>query len=65
MDLKLRKWSDTDLHNLVKYANNWNIAKWLTNGFPYPYTIEDGNAFLAMIANDNPIKVFAIEVGGE
>ena len=64
-DFKLRKWNDADLDSLVKYANNWGIAKWLTNGFPYPYTPEDGKAFLSMIANDNPVKVFTIEVNGE
>ena len=65
MDIKLRKWSDADLDSLVKYANNKNIAKWLTNGFPNPYSYEDGKAFLSMIANDNPTKVFAIEVNEE
>ena len=65
MDFKLRKWSEADLNSLTKYANNWNVAKWLTNGFPHPYTQEDGKAYLSMIANDNPLKVFAIEVGGE
>jgi len=65
MDIKLRKWAETDLESLVKYANNQNIAKWLTNGFPHPYTYEDGKAFLSMIANDNPAKVFAIELNGE
>ena len=65
MDIKLRKWSEADLDNLVKYANNQNVAKWLTNGFPHPYTYEDGKAYLSMIVNDNPTKVFAIEVNGE
>jgi RimJ/RimL family protein N-acetyltransferase len=65
MDIKLRKWSEADLDSLVKYANNSNVAKWLTNGFPHPYTLEDGKAYLTMIANDNPTKVFAIEVNGE
>ena len=62
---KLRKWSEADLDILVKYANNPNIAKWLTNKFPHPYTHEDGKAFLSMIADDDPVKVFAIEVNGE
>ena len=65
MEIKLRKWSETDLDSLVKYANNSNVAKWLTNGFPHPYTLEDGKAYLTMIANDNPVKVFAIDVNGE
>ncbi|MDR0333630.1 MAG: GNAT family N-acetyltransferase [Dysgonamonadaceae bacterium] len=65
MDFKLRKWDETDLDSLVKYANNNNVAKWMTNGFPHPYTHKDGEAFLSMIANDNPTKVFAIDVNGE
>ncbi|MDR2585201.1 MAG: GNAT family N-acetyltransferase [Prevotellaceae bacterium] len=65
MDIKLRKWNEADLDSLVKYANNWNVAKWLTNGFPHPYKQEDGKAYLSMIANDNPVKVFAIVVNGE
>ena len=65
MDIKLRKWNEADLDNLVKYANNYDVAKWLTNGFPHPYTQEDGKAYLSMIAKDNPTKVFAIDVNGE
>jgi len=65
MDIKLRKWSEADLDSLVKYANNSDVAKWLTNGFPHPYTPEDGKTYLSMIANDNPTKVFAIDVNGE
>ena len=63
--IKLRKWDEADLDNLVKYANNPNVAKWFTNAFPHPYTHEDGKAYLSMIANDNPVKVFAIEVDGK
>jgi len=61
----LRKWNESDLNNLVKYANNINIANRLTNGFPHPYTEEDGKAYLSTVTNDNPTKVFAIEVNGE
>jgi len=63
--LKLRRWNEADLNNLVKYANNRNVAKWLTNQFPHPYMKEDGKTYLSMIANENPIKVFAIEVNGK
>jgi len=65
MELKLRKWNEADLENLVRYANNQNVAKWLTNGFPHPYTQENGKAFITMAANDNPTKIFAIDVNGE
>jgi hypothetical protein len=65
MQYKLRKWNEADLNSLVKYANNRNIAKWLTNGFPHPYTQDDGKAYLSIVVNDNPTKVFAIDVNGE
>ena len=65
MEFKLRKWNEADLDSLVKHANNSNVAKWLTNEFPYPYTQENGKAYLSRIANDNPTKIFAIDVNGE
>ncbi len=65
MTFHLRKWNEADLDSLVKHANSINIAKWLTNGFPYPYTYESGKAYLSMIVNDNPTKIFAIEVNGK
>ncbi len=65
MDFKLRQWNKADLDSLVKYANNLNVAQWLTNGFPHPYTQEDGQSFLSMVANENPTKTFAIEVNGK
>ena len=49
----------------MKHANNINIAKWLTNGFPYPYTQKDAKDFLSRRTNENPTKVFAIEVNRE
>lgn len=65
MDYILRPWRNSDLDCLVKHANNYNIAKWLTNQFPYPYTYDSGKGFLTMVTKDNPIKVFAIEIEGE
>ena len=35
MDFKLRKWEKSDVAFLVKYANNWEIARKLTDQFPY------------------------------
>lgn len=65
MEWKLRKWQDSDLDSLVKHANNYNIAKFLTNQFPHPYSKEDGLRYLSLIRDDNPTKVFAIDVDGE
>lgn len=54
----------SDLDSLVRFADNKNIAKWLTDQFPHPYTKEDGVIYLNMILQDNPTKVFAIDMNG-
>ena len=65
MDFTLRKWRAEDLESLVKYANNYNIAKNLTNQFPYPYTAENGLNFINMAAGASPTRIFAIDINGE
>ena len=65
MEFKLRPFRDSDLAGLVKYANNYNIAKYLTNQFQHPYTEEDGRKFISNVTNSDPVNVFAIEVNGE
>ena len=63
--LELRPWRMEDLNNLVKYANNWNVAKNLTDKFPFPYTINDGKAFIEFATKDEPIHIFAIDIDGQ
>lgn len=65
MEFLLRPWTTADLDDLVKHANNWNVAKNLTDKFPHPYTQNDGIAFLEYATLGNPISIFAIEVAGE
>ena len=65
MNLLLRPWKPDDISSLVKYANNWNIAKFLTNKFPHPYTEKDAKAFIEFANQDNPVHIFAIELDGE
>jgi RimJ/RimL family protein N-acetyltransferase len=65
MKYKLRNWEISDLEKLVEHANNSNIAKWLTNQFPYPYTEIDGRAYIEMVMNDSINKVFAIDISGD
>lgn len=52
-----------DLDNLVQMANNSNIARYMTNGFPHPYTAEGGLTFL-QIAVQNPDRLWAISIDG-
>lgn len=65
MHYELKPWTLDDLDNLVKYANNWHIAKFMTNAFPYPYSLEDGKNFINKFSHDNPLRVFAIRIHGE
>jgi len=61
----LRPWQQTDAESLVKYANNPDIAKNLTDAFPHPYTIENAGHFIKMASEKEPVTVFAIEVNKE
>jgi [ribosomal protein S5]-alanine N-acetyltransferase len=65
MNFTLRPWSLNDLDSLVKYANNFEIAKFMTDQFPHPYKRENGEAFISFATKDDPIHIFAIEIAGE
>ena len=65
MNFTLRPWEISDLESLVKYANNINIAKYLTNKFPHPYTEIDGKAFIEFANSEDTIHIFAIDIEGE
>jgi len=61
----IRPWKESDLDSLVKHANNWNVAKNLTDGFPHPYTDINGKAFIEFANKGNPVHIFAIELDGQ
>lgn len=65
MNFTLRPWSMDDLDNLVKNANNFNIAKFMTNAFPHPYNAENGKMFITFANQDTPKHIFAIDVAGQ
>jgi len=65
MEFNLRPWTIKDLDSLVHYANNKNIARYMTDGFHHPYTVETGKAFIEFATKDNPIHIFAIEINGK
>lgn len=64
-NISLRAWATSDIDNLVKHANNPNIAKNMTNAFPHPYTQEAGEAFIAMANSKKPVSIFAICLNNE
>ena len=65
MNFLLRPWTDNDLENLLKFGNNKNIAKFMTEKFPHPYTKEKGESFIAFTKQHSPIHVFAIDVDNQ
>jgi len=65
MEFRLRKWEMSDIDSMVKHADNYNIAKFLTNQFPHPYAREDGLDYISSIIGDNPPKAMAIEINSE
>ncbi len=65
MDFILRPWVISDLSSLVKHANNIKIARFLTDGFPYPYSSDAGKKFIENSIKDEPVHIFAIDVNGE
>lgn len=65
MKFILRPWQPNDINSLVKHANNFEIARFMTDGFPHPYSQEHGLLFIEMATKDNPIHIFAIEVNEE
>ena len=65
MNFNLRKWEPGDLGSLLKYADNFEIAKNLMNRYPYPYTEEAGRQFIEFSRTAGPSHIFAIEIEGE
>ncbi len=65
MKFTLRPWKKSDLHNLVRYANNKLIAQNMTDGFAHPYLESNGISFIEYANKDNPVHFFAIDVNGE
>lgn len=65
MEFKLRPWNLEDRHSLVYYANNYNIARFMTDKFPNPYKIEDAINFIQMATLIVPPNIMAIEVDGK
>ncbi len=56
----IRDWRKDDAASIARYANNRNIAMWLRDRFPYPYTIYDAEGFVAAVTRQDPRASFAV-----
>ena len=63
--VKLRTWREDDLSRLAELANNFNIAKFMTDQFPFPYTRLNARAFIEFANSHHPVHIFAIEENGQ
>lgn len=61
----LRAWQDNDIENLSRLGDNPNIAKYMTGGFPSPYTKEKATAFIQMANSEAPPRILAITLVDE
>ncbi len=63
--ITLRPWKASDAKTLAHYANNANIARWLTDAFPHPYHLNDAEMYIKLFGHETPARVMAIEVNGK
>ena len=62
----VRRWRARDAGSIVRYANNYNVSRYLRDRFPYPYTMAHARSFLAgAVGDDGDETKFAIDVDGE
>lgn len=65
MEISLRPWHLDDLNTLVELANNKNIARFMADVFPHPYTIDNGKTFIGFATTNPNSKIFAITFNGK
>ena len=61
----VRPWRNGDQSSLQRHANDWEVARWLRDRFPHPYTCDDAEEWVEYASTTLLGQVFAIEVQGE
>ncbi|MCP4351579.1 MAG: GNAT family N-acetyltransferase [Desulfobacterales bacterium] len=61
----IRDWKTEDAQSIATYANNKKIWINLRDAFPYPYSLQDAEAFLTRAVEAKPKTVFAIATQNE
>ena len=56
----IRSMYEGDIESLASQASNPEIAKWMSNAFPYPYRVEDAAKWISIATSASPILNFAI-----
>jgi [ribosomal protein S5]-alanine N-acetyltransferase len=61
---ELRNWRTGDEFRLSEIADNENVSRYMTDRFPYPYTVDDAKWWIGENGGPRPTN-FAIFVNGE
>lgn len=56
----IRPFYESDAEAITKEANNPEIARWMRNAFPQPYSIEDARKWIFIATSPSPLRDFAI-----
>jgi RimJ/RimL family protein N-acetyltransferase len=64
-DLILRRFIQADRDALAKLADNANVSKYLTDRFPYPYTLKAADDWIAKVGLEREPHNLAIEWKGQ
>ena len=57
---QIREFQSNDVEALVKYANNYEVSKFLRDAFPYPYKKENAVDWIEQIKKNNLALTFAV-----
>jgi RimJ/RimL family protein N-acetyltransferase len=60
--VRLRKLKIDDALILAELANDKEIAQFLTDAFPHPYTLKDAERFIERASSEKPQTVFGITI---
>lgn len=62
--VQLRPWQQADAPALARHADDMAVARFLSDRFPHPYTLDDAQAYLS--GSVVPLQtVLAVVIGGE
>ena len=66
MEFRLRPWRLEDAPSTARWANDLEVARWLRDVFPNPYTLQDAEVFIQICLETGENNLYrAIEIDGQ
>lgn len=53
MQFELKNWETSFANSLAESANDVRIVRWLNDGFPHPYTLQNAEQFIETVLSDD------------